>query len=91
MSSRAWAIFCSHESVSATTWETWHLSARVAIDGAGGVEIDITGGADGVVGAQDRLERRRAVGRGDDGLVDAVGGVVGELDAAAAVAGRCCP
>ena len=56
------------------------MSARVAIDRPGGVEIDIAGGAERVVGAQDRLERGRAVGRGDDGLVDAVGGVVRELD-----------
>ena len=27
---KVWAIFCSQESVSATTWEMWHLSARVA-------------------------------------------------------------
>ena len=56
------------------------MSARVAIDGPGRVEIDVTGGAERVVRAQDGLERRRAVGRGDDGLVDAVGGVVRELD-----------
>ena len=49
-------------------------------DGPGGVEIDVMGGAEGVIRAQDRLERRRAVGRGDDSLVDAVGGVVRELD-----------
>jgi hypothetical protein len=30
MASRASAIFCSQESVSATTWEMWHLLARVA-------------------------------------------------------------
>ena len=58
----------------------WHLSSRVAIDGPGGVEIHVAGGAEGVIRAQDGLERRRAVGRGDDGLVDAVGGVVRELD-----------
>ena len=58
----------------------WHLSARVAIDRPGGVEIDVTRRAERVIRAQDRLERRRAVGRGDDGLVDAVGGVVRELD-----------
>ena len=32
-----------------------------------------------------------AIGRRDDGLVDAVGGIVGELDQQQAVAGRCCP
>ena len=52
----------------------------MAIDGSGGVEVHVTGGAERVVGAQDGLERRLAVGRGDDGLVDAVGGVVRELD-----------
>ena len=91
MSSSVWAIFCSQESVSATTWEMWHLSVAGGVDGAGRVEIDIARRAERVVRAQDRLERRRAVGRGDDGLVDAVGGVVRELDQAAAVAGRCCP
>ena len=33
MSSRASAIFCSHESVSATTWEMWHFSWQVAKTG----------------------------------------------------------
>src|SRR5438477_207745 len=33
MSSIVWAIFCSHDSVSATTCETWHLSGRVTYTG----------------------------------------------------------
>ena len=35
MSSSVWASFCSQESVSQTTWVTWHFSARVGIDGRG--------------------------------------------------------
>ena len=50
------------------------------VDGAGGVEVDVAGGADGVIGRRIGLRAAVAVGRGDDGLVDAVGGVVGELD-----------
>ena len=92
MSSSAWAIFCSQESVSATTWEMWHLSARVGVDGAGGVEIHVAGGADGVVGAQDRLagsavavgRRRRWPGRCGRRRR-------GRTRSAAAAAGRCCP
>ncbi len=33
MSSSTWAIFCSQDSVSATTWEMWHLSGMVAKTG----------------------------------------------------------
>ena len=44
------------------------------------IEIHITGGSDGVIRAEDGLERKRAVGRGDDGLVDAVRCVVRGLD-----------
>ena len=50
------------------------------IDGPGGIEVNITGGTDGVIRAQDGLKRRRAVGRSDDGFVDAVGGIVRELN-----------
>jgi hypothetical protein len=49
-------------------------------DGPDGVEVDVPGGAEGVIRAQDGLERRCAVGRSDDGFVDAVDGIVGELN-----------
>ena len=80
MSSSAWAIFCSHESVSATTWEMWHLSARVAKTGR--VVSKSTYRVEPTVsyGRRIGLSAAVAVGRGDDGLVDAVGGVVRELD-----------
>ena len=61
------------------------------VDRAGRVEIDVARRAERVVGAEDRLQRRRAVGRGDDGLVDAVGRVVGDTRSGATVAGRCGP
>jgi hypothetical protein len=50
------------------------------IDGAGGVEIDVTRGAERFVRAENRLERRGSIGGSDDGLVNPVGGVVGEFD-----------
>jgi hypothetical protein len=49
-------------------------------DRSRGVEVHITGGADSIIRAQNGLERSCAAGRGDDGLVNAVGGVMSELD-----------
>ena len=57
------------------------LVGACGVDRPGGVEIHVAGGAERVVRAQDRLERRLSPSvDGDDGLVDAVGGVVRELD-----------
>ena len=49
------------------------------IGGPGGVEIHIAGGAQGVIRSQDGLEGLLAGVEVDDGLVDAVSSVVGEL------------
>jgi hypothetical protein len=44
------------------------------------VEIYETGGLDRVIGCRNRLERGGAIGRGEDGLVNAVSGIVRERD-----------
>ena len=49
-------------------------------DRARRIEVDVARRAQRVVGAQDRLEGGHACGGGDNSLVDAVGGIVGEWD-----------
>ena len=56
------------------------MSASRRHDGARGVEVDVARRALGVVGLQDRHQPLLAGLAGDDGAVDLVGGVVGELD-----------
>ena len=49
-------------------------------DWPGGVEIHITSGPKGVIRPQDGLDHGRTVGRGNDGLINAIGSVVRKLD-----------